>query len=180
MENKNYIMNNTIKLKLEKDIDLPKYESQYASGFDVKAYTILKLFKGNNEKSNEKLIKIKENFENRGFINLRPFERILFSTGITVAYLPKNLELQIRSRSGISLKRGLFIANQPGTIDADYRGIIGLIVYNSNPFLAKIEKNERIAQIVPNIVTKTIIESSDIIENTERGNKGFGSTNDIA
>ena len=167
-----------IKFKLEKGISLPKYESEQAVGMDVTANTIIKAFKGDTEITGEKLEKVKEGFQERGYIKLRPFERILFGTGV-FAELSDNLELQVRSRSGMSLKKGLFVANQPGTIDSDYRGEIGVILYNSTPFLNKVEKGERIAQIVPKEVIRPPIyqvTKEEFNSDTDRGSGGFGST----
>lgn len=107
-----------ISLKLEEGVELPKYGSELASGADIKAHSILKVFKGDVEKPEEEVEKVRQNFNERGYIKLRGFERILFGTGITVADMPQDVELQVRSRSGVSLKRGLVVANQPGTIDA--------------------------------------------------------------
>jgi dUTP pyrophosphatase len=165
-----------IKFKLEEGVQLPQYESEGAAGFDVTAFSIMKAYKGDSEVVGDKLEKMKEGFQERGYIKIRPFERILFSSGLTVVDIIDNLELQVRSRSGISLKRGLFVANQPGTIDSDYRGTVGIIIYNSTPFLAKVEKGERIAQLVPKEVVKPPITSDNIITETERGSGGFGST----
>lgn len=165
-----------IKFKLEEGINLPKYESALASGFDVVAHSIIKAFKGDAEITGEKLDKMKQGFEERGYIKLRPFERVLFGTGLTLADMSDAIEIQVRARSSVALKRGLIIANAPGTIDADYRGACGVIIYNSTPFLNKVEKGERIAQFVPSIRTMSTIESADEITETDRGAGGFGST----
>lgn len=165
-----------IKFKLEEGAQLPKYESENAVGFDVTAFSIMKAFKGDFEVEESKLEKMKEGFQERGYIKMRPFERILFSTGLTVADMKEDIELQVRSRSGIALKRGLFVANQPGSIDPDYRGVVGVILYNSTPFLVKVEKGERIAQIVPKQVIRPYIKFSNGVTKTERGAGGFGST----
>lgn len=165
-----------ISVVLKEGVELPKYETPGSSGLDVKANSILKVYKGDTEVTGEKLEKIKENFIDRGYIKLRGHERILFGIGITIADMPQNVELQVRSRSGVALKRGILVANSPGTIDADYRGEIGIILYNSSPYLNKVEKNERIAQIVPAVVHKEEFgKTSEIIE-TSRGAGGFGST----
>lgn len=165
-----------IQFKLKEGVNLPSYESDQAVGLDVTANSILEVFKGNTETKGEKLERIKEGFEQRGFINLRSLERILFGTGI-YAQLPENIELQVRSRSGIALKRGLICANQPGTIDPDYRGEIGIILFNSTPFLNRVEKGERIAQLVPKeIIRPAILQVQKVNTDTERGNNGFGST----
>lgn len=165
-----------IKLKLEKGIELPKYATEESAGLDIIANSIKKVYKGEKEVDEHKLNKICKGFEKNGYIKLRPFERILFGTGITVADMDKSLELQVRSRSGITLKRGLFVANQPGTIDADYRGEIGVIIYNSNPYLIKVEYKERIAQLVPKRIERPRIEEVEIIKESKRSSGGFGST----
>lgn len=165
-----------IKFKLEEGIELPNYESALASGLDVVAHNIIKAYKGDTEITGEKLEKMQEGFNSRGYIKLRPFERILFGTGLTVADMSPTIELQMRARSGVALKRGLLVANGPGTIDADYRGVVGVILYNSTPFLNKVEKGERIAQIVPCSVTRITPEIQIEVSETERGGSGYGST----
>ena len=168
-----------IKFLVDEDSCMPKYGTQLAAGMDVTAHKILKVFRGDREIEPENLKKVQEGFEKRGYIKLRSLERILFGTGVK-AILPENLELQVRSRSGISLKRGLSVLNSPGTIDADYHGEIGVIMYNSTPFLNKIEKGERIAQLVPSEVTKLPVMKVgiDAFDETDtgRGSLGFGST----
>ena len=165
-----------VKFKVQEGVELPKYESNLAAGFDVTAQSIVKAFKGDTEVTGDKLEKIKQGFVERGYIKIRPFERIMFDTGLTVADMSENIELQVRSRSGVSLKRGLFVANQPGTVDPDYRGVVGVIIYNSTPFLNKVEKGERIAQIVASEFVRVDISSIDEISTTNRGSDGFGST----
>jgi len=182
--------NNTIKFVVEDGGTGPIYGSALASGLDVTAHKILKVFRGDREIDPENLKKVQEGFNERGYIKLRSLERILFGTGLYPA-LPENMELQVRARSGMALKRGLSVLNGPGTIDADYTGEIGIILYNSTPFLNKVEKDERIAQLVPAIVTRPDIEL--IRENgpidqqrrwvsghdpykDDRGEDGFGST----
>lgn len=166
-----------IKFKLEEGIELPKFESALASGFDVVAHSIIKVYKGDKEVTGEKLDKIRQSFNERGYIKLRPFERVLFGTGLTLADINTSLEIQVRPRSGVSLKRGLFVANSPGTIDADYRGACGVIIYNSTPFLNQVDKGERIAQFVPAYVAeRPEITSSEDVSSTERGEGGFGSS----
>tara|TARA_R110000850_G_scaffold52099_4_gene126225 strand:- start:16 stop:543 length:528 start_codon:yes stop_codon:yes gene_type:complete len=168
-----------IKFLTEEGVELPKYGSQLASGMDVTAHKILKVFRGDREIDPENLKKVQEGFNERGYIKLRSLERILFGTGIK-PILPDNVELQVRARSGISLKRGLSVLNSPGTVDADYIGEIGVIMYNSTPFLNKVEKGERIAQIVPSEVLRPSIMniSQKDFEKLEtlRGEDGFGST----
>jgi len=167
-----------IKLKLKEGVELPKFESTEAVGMDITAHSIIKVFKGDEEVTGEKLEKIKQGFEDRGFIKLRSLERILFGTGV-YAQLPNDMELQVRSRSGVALKRGLFVGNQPGTIDPDYRGEIGIILYNSTPFLNKVTKGDKIAQLVPKkVIRPTVYQVEDSVfdDETERGANGFGST----
>lgn len=173
-----------IKISLKKtikEVEIPSFGSELSSGFDVKAMRILKVFKGDTEVIGERFEKIQKAFEEKGSIKLRAFERVLFDTGLQVADIEHKIadtmiELQVRSRSGIALKQGLIVANQPGTIDEDYRGTIGVILMNSTPFLSEIKKGERIAQIVPGYVPAYKIGFTEEITETERGNKGFGSS----
>ena len=163
--------------KLAEGVEMPKYETEGASGKDVIAHSIIKVFKGDQEVVGDKLEKVKQSFADRGYIKLRPFERILFGTGITVADMDSEEEIQVRSRSGVALKRGLIVANSPGTVDADYRGQIGVIILNSTPFLNKVEKGERIAQIVHATVIRPYVEQVTDVTETARGEGGYGSTN---
>lgn len=173
-----------IKISLKKtieEVEIPSFGSELSSGFDVKAMRILKVFKGDTEVVGERFEKIQKAFEEKGSIKLRAFERVLFDTGLQVADIEHKIadtmiELQVRSRSGIALKQGLIVANQPGTIDEDYRGTIGVILMNSTPFLSEIKKGERIAQIVPGYVPAYKIGFTEEVTETERGNKGFGSS----
>lgn len=173
-----------IKISLKKtieEVEIPSFGSELSSGFDVKAMRILKVFKGDTEVIGERFEKIQKAFEEKGSIKLRAFERVLFDTGLQVVDIEHKIadtmiELQVRSRSGIALKQGLIVANQPGTIDEDYRGTIGVILMNSTPFLSEIKKGERIAQIVPGYVPAYKIGFTEEVTETERGNKGFGSS----
>lgn len=165
-----------IELKLNEGIELPTYGSDGASGFDVTVDNIKKAYKGNVEVVGDKLEKMKEGFIERGFIKMRPFERILFGTGITPSNIPEKIELQARDRSGVALKRGLLVANSPGTIDNDYRGEIGVIIINATPFLNEVERGERLAQIVPAKVEKQPLVAALDVTTTDRGEAGFGST----
>lgn len=168
-----------IEFIVEEGAQLPEYGSELASGMDVRAFKILKVFRGDREIEPENLLKVQEGFNERGYIKLRSLERILFGTGLK-SVMPSFMELQVRSRSGLSLKRGLSVLNSPGTIDADYQGEIGVILYNSTPFLNKVEKGERIAQLVGMEVLRPSVKLSDRIDhhtrNSERGEDGFGST----
>ena len=159
--------------KTSESVPDPTYETLGSVGMDVTAQGVWKIYKGQKPIKDENLESIQKSFDKYSILKIRPFERVLISTGLKVKYLFEDYELQIRSRSGISLKRGLFVANSPGTIDSDYRGEIGVILYNSTPFLIEISKGERIAQIVINQVER---EKRFIKDESERGEGGFGST----
>lgn len=106
---------------------------------------------------------------------LAPGERRLIPTGIAIA-LPRGYEAQVRPRSGLALKYGVTVLNSPGTIDADYRGEIGVLLINlgESPFV--IERGDRIAQMVFARVTKIEFELAVDLEASRRGEGGFGST----
>lgn len=108
-------------------------------------------------------------------VTLQPLERRLIPTGVKIA-LPEGYECQLRPRSGLALKRGLTLLNTPGTIDADYRGEVGVILINlsNEPFV--IENGERICQMVVTNYTKVEWEATDTLETTTRGEGGFGHT----
>ncbi len=129
---------------------IPKYESDGASGLDVRAQL-------------------------SGSIIIKPFERVLVPTGLSME-VPIEYEIQARPRSGLSLKKGLTLVNTPGTIDADYRGEIKMIMINLGQEDVQIEDQDRIAQLVIAPVVKAQFVFSDELSNTERGNSGFGST----
>lgn len=134
---------------------LPEYKSLLASGMDIRAWM-------NNP------------------ITLEPFERVLIHTGIFLQ-IPEGYEVQVRSRSGLTLKKGLIVLNEPGTIDADYRGEVGVILYNSGKEPQIIEPGERIAQLVVAKVEHAELEEVEEIdkEATERGAGGFGHTGNL-
>jgi dUTP pyrophosphatase len=137
-----------VKIKrLNDDVLLPQYQTEGAAGFDLHA-------------SHSVLIPVGEHR--------------LIKTGIAVE-LPPNFEMQIRSRSGLALKNG--VQAHFGTIDHDYRGEIGVILFNfgSQPF--KVEKNDRIAQAVISQFEKAHFMVVEELSETERGSGGFGSTN---
>ncbi|MDR1875431.1 MAG: dUTP diphosphatase [Synergistaceae bacterium] len=106
---------------------------------------------------------------------LLPGERALVSTGIRIA-LPVGYEAQIRPRSGLALKQGIILPNSPGTIDADYRGEIRIIVMNLGQVPVTLEPGDRIAQMVVAPVTRVAWDEVDSLDETERGEGGFGST----
>ncbi|MBJ33213.1 MAG: dUTP diphosphatase [Flavobacteriaceae bacterium] len=130
--------------------DLPSYETLASAGMDLRAYTTEP-------------------------ITLQPLERGLIKTGLFME-LPKGVEAQVRPRSGLALKKGISVLNSPGTIDADYRGEIGVIVINlsSEPFT--IASGDRIAQLVIAKHERADWKEVKSLKETERGLGGFGST----
>lgn len=108
-------------------------------------------------------------------ILLKPMQRKLVPTGLYIA-LPEGFEAQIRPRSGLALKKGITLLNTPGTIDADYRGEIGVIVVNLSEEDFIIEDGERIAQMVIARYEKAEWEEVEVLGETERGYGGFGHT----
>lgn len=108
-------------------------------------------------------------------ILLKPMQRKLVPTGLYIA-LPEGFEAQIRPRSGLALKKGITLLNTPGTIDADYRGEIGVIVVNLSEEDFIIEDGERIAQMVIARYEKAEWEEVEVLCETERGDGGFGHT----
>jgi len=136
--------------RLSKDINLPKYETDGSSGMDLSA----------NIDSN---------------IKIEPGETSIIPTGISVS-IPKNFEIQIRPRSGLAAKNQISVLNTPGTIDADYRGEIKVILINLGKKTFLIEKGARIAQMVLSPIEKAKIREVENLEKTKRGSGGFGST----
>ncbi len=130
--------------------DLPKYKTSGASGMDIKACI------------DEAIV-------------IQPQKRVLVPTGLAMK-IPEAYEIQVRPRSGLALKKGLTLLNTPGTIDADYRGEIQIILINLGHEAAVIENGERIAQLVVCPVVKAKILVTDELDDTERGESGFGST----
>lgn len=106
---------------------------------------------------------------------LKPLERRLIPTGLFME-IPAGFEAQIRPRSGLALKKGISIVNTPGTIDADYRGEIGIILINLSKEDFTVNHGERICQMVINRVEMIAWREVDTLENTERGDGGFGHT----
>lgn len=132
------------------DIELPRKMSELASGFD--------LFAAVTED-----------------IVFNPGERGLVPTGIAIA-MPGGLEAQIRPRSGLAFKHGITCLNTPGTIDADYRGEIKVLLINLGQEPFTIKRNERIAQMVFQIVPEVSLTQVDELSETVRGEGGFGHT----
>ena len=129
---------------------LPAYETKASAGLDIRA---------NVEKP----------------IVLKPLERVLVKTGLFFE-IPEGYEAQVRPRSGLALKKGLTVLNSPGTIDADYRGEVGVILINLSQEDFTIEDGERIAQVVFAQVEQAAWINVETLTETERGEGGFGST----
>jgi len=108
-------------------------------------------------------------------ITLKPFDRILIKTGLFLE-IPQGFEAQVRPRSGLAIKKGITVLNSPGTIDADYRGEVGVILINLSKDDFIINNGERIAQLVFASFSKADFLNVDVLEETKRGAKGFGST----
>lgn len=108
-------------------------------------------------------------------VTIHPGQRAVIGTGLHLE-IPQGFEGQVRSRSGLSAKHGVFVLNSPGTIDSDYRGEVRVILYNSgdHPFFVK--KGDRIAQLVFSQIYQAIFQKSELISGTSRGSGGFGST----
>ena len=136
--------------RLSNNISLPKYETDGSSGLDLAA-----------------------NIENK--VKIEPGKTAIIPTGISVS-IPLNYEIQIRPRSGLAAKNQISVLNTPGTIDADYRGEIKVILINlgESPFV--VEKGMRIAQMVLCPIVKAKLKEVQNLEDTVRGSGGFGST----
>ena len=136
--------------KLSKEVILPKYETDGSSGLDLAAF-------------------IDENIE------IKPGKSAIIPTGIAVS-IPKNFEIQIRPRSGLAAKNQVSVLNTPGTIDADYRGELRVILINLGSRSFLVENGARIAQMVLCPVVKANLKEVKTLEDTKRGSGGFGST----
>ena len=108
-------------------------------------------------------------------VTLGPLERALIPTGLYIE-LPKNYEAQIRPRSGLAFKHGVTVLNSPGTIDADYRGEIGILLINNSQDIFTVKSGERVAQMVINKVEQITFVESSSLSDTERGAGGYGHT----
>ena len=129
---------------------LPKYETLLSAGMDLRAYL------------EEPIV-------------LKPLQRTLVKTGLFISLKP-GYEAQVRPRSGLALKKGISVLNSPGTIDADYRGEIGVILVNLSDSDFKIDSGDRIAQMVVAKHETVSWKSVDKLDDSLRGDKGFGST----
>lgn len=132
------------------DLDLPSFATPLSAGMDVRAALT------------ESVI-------------IQPGERALIPTGLQLA-IPVGYEVQVRPRSGLAIKNGITMLNSPGTIDADYRGEVKVIAINHGTEPFRVQHGDRIAQLVVAAVIQPIVIESDVLEDTERGEGGFGST----
>ena len=108
-------------------------------------------------------------------IVMNPGERVLANTGLYVE-IPAGFEIQVRPRSGLALKQGVTVLNTPGTIDADYRGEIGVILMNHSSTVVEFAKGDRIAQLILARVERIEWQITESLSGTKRGQHGFGST----
>ena len=127
---------------------LPEYQTAGSAGMDIKAWL-------------------------DDPMTLQPMERKLIPTGIYLA-IPEGHEAQIRPRSGLAIKRGLTVANAPGTIDSDYRGEVKVALINLSTEVQVINDGERIAQMIVSKYERVKWEQADVLEQTDRGTGGFG------
>ena len=133
-------------------LPLPSYQSAHAAGLDL-------------------LAAVTEDFP----LILAPGQRALVPTGISVA-LPAGYEAQVRPRSGLASKHGVTVLNAPGTVDADYRGEISVLLINHGDAPFAIRRGERIAQMVIASALRAELVATTALSSTERGSGGFGST----
>jgi dUTP pyrophosphatase len=131
--------------------DLPQYQTGLASGFDVRAQ-----LQGQT-------------------VTLKPGERALVATGLSFE-IPEGFEIQARPRSGLAIKNGISLVNTPGTIDADYRGEVKIILINHGQETFQIKDQDRIAQLVLAPVVQADFVLTEDLSSTDRGAGGFGST----
>ncbi|MFK8039610.1 MAG: dUTP diphosphatase [Crocinitomicaceae bacterium] len=139
-----------VKIINQSNNTLPEYETLNSAGVDLRAYTADEII-------------------------LKPLERKLIKTGLFLE-IPEGYEAQVRPRSGLAYKNGITVLNSPGTIDADYRGEIGVILVNMSNEPFKIENGERIAQLIFAKFEQAEFIKVEALNETERGAGGFGST----
>lgn len=140
----------------DENLALPTYQTALAAGADVRLCLDIK-------SQNTQLV-------------IKPWERVALPTGLAFE-IPAGFEIQVRPRSGLSFKTGLMLLNSPGTIDADYRGELKILMINNSPDQVSLNHGERIAQLVlaQVLVAKYILSNTELSW-TQRGEKGFGST----
>ncbi|MBJ6764817.1 dUTP diphosphatase [Myxococcaceae bacterium JPH2] len=131
-------------------LPLPRYESAQAAGLDLRA-------------------------DIEGELVLGPLERKVVPTGLALA-LPPGFEGQVRPRSGLALRHGITLLNSPGTVDADYRGEVQVILVNLSQEAFTVRRGDRVAQLVVAPVTQVALREVEVLDATERGGNGFGST----
>lgn len=143
---------NSIEIKIinRSSNPLPAYETEGSSGMDLRAW-------------------LNEN------ITMQPMQRALIPTGLFIE-LPQGYEAQVRPRSGLAIKQGITCLNTPGTIDSDYRGEIKVILINLSEETQIIQNGDRIAQMIISPVSRAVLIKTAVINETERGEGGFGHT----
>ncbi|MBT8384123.1 MAG: dUTP diphosphatase [Bacteroidia bacterium] len=140
----------TVKIINRSKHALPSYETSASAGMDLKANLVKPII-------------------------LKPMDRAIVKTGLYIA-LSKGYEAQVRPRSGLAAKNGITVLNAPGTIDADYRGEIGVIIINLSTENFTVNDGDRVAQLVIAKYEHAIWNEVDVLEETKRGKGGFGST----
>ena len=141
----------TVKIINKSDNNLPAYETSSSAGMDLRAYLP------------------------EGPITLKPMQRTLVPTGLFME-IPEGYEGQVRPRSGLAIKHGITVLNTPGTIDADYRGEVKIILVNLSDTDFTINSGERVAQIVFAKCEQMEVVNVETLSETERGEGGFGHT----
>lgn len=136
--------------KIHPDARTPRYMTELAAGMDIHALP-------------------------EAVINLQPGERFLVPTGLAMA-IPPGYEVQVRPRSGLAIRHGVTLVNTPGTIDADYRGEIQVIMINHGHDTFEIKPGDRIAQLIVAPVCQAVLEEVEDLSDTVRGSGGFGHT----
>lgn len=140
----------TVRTVVKEGACVPEYTTEGAAGADIRAFIDTPVV-------------------------IAPGSRALIPTGITVE-IPPEYEIQVRPRSGLALKHGITVMNTPGTIDSDYRGEIGIVLYNSGSEPFTIQNGDRIAQLVLSKVPRAVFVQSDTLSGTDRSAGGYGST----
>lgn len=131
-------------------ISLPEYQTAFSAGLDVRA-------------------------ANTAPVQIAPGGRALIPTGLFLE-IPEGYEVQVRSRSGLAFKSGVYVLNAPGTIDADYRGEVGVILANAGEEIFTVNRGDRVAQLILSPVTRLYWDEVPQLNTSDRGQGGFGST----
>ncbi|MDQ2719059.1 MAG: dUTP diphosphatase [Bacteroidota bacterium] len=142
-----------IKIINTSDNKLPEYATSGSSGLDLRANLTIPII-------------------------LKPFERAMISTGLFLE-IPLGYEAQVRPRSGLAFKHGITCLNSPGTVDSDYRGEIKIILVNLSQKEHTINNGDRVAQMVISKIEKALLQPAKQLQNTSRGEGGFGHTGNI-